>query len=199
MGDLPVDDAHRDVKSALRRRMMLVWADVDLPTVAAATVPTLLALPEVGRARCLAAYAALPSELPTRALLDALAARGIALMLPVVQPDDDLAWRSWQPGERLVPGRLGTAEPADDAVLVGLGEAQVVVVPGLAFDPTGARLGRGGGSFDRALRARDRLASVIAMAPDEAVVEQVPAGAHDIRVDVIVTPTRTLRTPPLDS
>ncbi|MEO0603272.1 MAG: 5-formyltetrahydrofolate cyclo-ligase, partial [Myxococcota bacterium] len=66
----------------------------------------------------------------------------------------------------------------------------VVIVPGLAFDPAGHRLGWGAGYYDRWLHGRDVIA--VGLALDEAIVDEVPADAHDQRVHAILTPTRTL-------
>jgi 5-formyltetrahydrofolate cyclo-ligase len=66
-------------------------------------------------------------------------------------------------------------------------------VPGVAFDASGRRLGRGGGSYDRALAARGAATLAVGLAYDEQVVDEVPTDAHDVPVDVVVTPTRVLR------
>lgn len=182
-----------DAKSTLRRRVGDVWARVDRPAVAAAIRPAVLALPEVAAAGTVAAYAALPSELPTDELLAALAGRGTVLLLPVVLGDGALGWRQWAPGQPLESGPLGTVQPGAAAAGADLAQAQVVVVPGLAFDVSGGRLGRGGGSFDRALDRLPPTVTVVAMAPDEVVLDRVPMLPHDRPVDVIVTPTRVLR------
>ncbi len=199
MGASSADTAHHNPKSALRQHMRSVWSSLDLSAVAAETTATVLGLPEVVGATTVAAYAALPTELPTTDLLEGLRARGVVILLPVLLPGGALAWRRWNPGAPLVAGRRGTTEPRVDAPRASLTEAQAVVVPGLAFDAAGMRLGRGGGSFDRALSESRSHPVVIAMAPDEAIVEHVPAEHHDQRVDVVVTPSRVIRTRPLDS
>ncbi len=146
-----------------------------------------LALPEVVSARVVAAYVGVGLEVPTAPLLDGLAARGARVLLPVLLADDGLAWGAY--AGRLVAGRRGLLEPA--AADAALAEADVVVVPGVAYDALGRRLGRGGGSYDRALATV--TVPVVAMALDEEVVDEVPVEPHDRRVDVVVTPTRVLR------
>ena len=102
----------------------------------------------------MAAYVAVGSEPGTAALLDALVAAGKRVVLPVLLPDGDLDWAAYAGDQDLVPARFGLLEPGGqrlgpDAV----GTADVVLVPGLAVSARGERLGRGGGSYDRALGA----------------------------------------------
>jgi 5-formyltetrahydrofolate cyclo-ligase len=98
----------------------------------------------------------------------------------------------------IVVGRYSLREPRADLLPLALGDLDVVIVPGLAFDSTGARLGRGGGLYDRLLArvaglpAGNRPVSV-GVCVDEQVVEKVPVEAHDLRVDMILTPTTILR------
>jgi 5-formyltetrahydrofolate cyclo-ligase len=155
---------------------------------AAAVTERLLALPEVSTARVVAAYVGVGTELPTLPLLDALRARGVRVLLPVLLPDDGLAWGTYD--GTLAPGRRGLMEPP--AAGASLSDADVVVVPGVAYDRSGRRLGRGGGSYDLALAAVVR-APVVGLALDGEVVDEVPVEPHDRRVDVVVTPTRVLR------
>ncbi|WP_448315318.1 5-formyltetrahydrofolate cyclo-ligase, partial [Streptomyces sp. CO7] len=113
-----------------------------------------LELPEVARARTVAAYVSVGSEPETRALLDALRARGVRVLLPVLREDDDLDWAEYRGADALVArplgaGRMTLLEPGGapggvEAVLA----ADVVLLPGLAVDRGGLRLGRGGGSYD---------------------------------------------------
>jgi 5-formyltetrahydrofolate cyclo-ligase len=177
-------------KAALRRSVLAARAALPEDVrarLAAAVAERLLALPEVTGARVVAAYAGTGTELPTVPLLDALRARGVTVLLPVLLADDGLAWGTYD--GTLVEGRRGLREPA--VADASLATADVVVVPGVAYDATGARLGRGGGSYDRAL-AGVRV-PVVGLARDEEVVPVVPTEPHDRRVDVVVTPTRVLR------
>jgi 5-formyltetrahydrofolate cyclo-ligase len=152
-----------------------------------AVVSRLLELPEVMSAGVVASYVGVGTELPTVPLLDALVARGVVVLLPVLLPDDGLAWGSYE--GVLVAGRRGMSEPPASGR--SLAEADVVVVPGVAYDAAGRRLGRGGGSYDRCLPSVS--VPVVGLALDGEVVAQVPVEPHDARVDVVVTPTRVLR------
>lgn len=182
----------RAAKSALRARLLAERAAVALEdriALAAAVAERLLALPEVASARVVAAYVGTGTELPTLPLLEALRARGVTVLLPVLRDDDSLAWGAY--GGTLVAGRRGLREPPFAGA--ALESADVVVVPGVAFDARGCRLGRGGGSYDRALVAV--TVPVVGIAMDNEVVGAVPVQAHDRTVDVVVTPTRVLRSP----
>jgi 5-formyltetrahydrofolate cyclo-ligase len=178
------------VKRALRARLMAARAAMsaaDRAEAAAAVVPRVLDLPEVAAARVVAAYAGVGTELPTGPLLDALVARGVTVLLPVLLPDSSLAWGTYD--GVLVAGPFGLLEPASRTA--SLAGADVVIVPGVAYDPSGRRLGRGGGSYDRALAGVTVPAVGIAL--DGEIVDEVPVDAHDRPVDVVVTPTRVLR------
>ncbi|MEI5008440.1 5-formyltetrahydrofolate cyclo-ligase [Streptomyces sp. PmtA] len=151
-----------------------------------------LELPELTGARTVAAYVSVGREPGTRALLDALRARGVRVLLPVLLDDNDLEWAVYEGPDRLVPARRGLREPVGPllghkAVL----EADAVLLPGLAVDERGMRLGRGGGSYDRVLArleaASARPALVVLLYANE-VVARVPEEPHDHPVHAVVTP-----------
>jgi 5-formyltetrahydrofolate cyclo-ligase len=143
-----------------------------------------------------ATYFSTPPEPATGALIDWLAARGVRVLLPVLtepsEQDRLLGPPSWAPyagPDRLRTGRLSITEPDTDPLgAAGLTAAQVIVCPGLAGDPVGRRLGRGGGWYDRALA--DAASTAITLLPlnDDEVTESVPADHRDWCVDLIVTP-----------
>jgi 5-formyltetrahydrofolate cyclo-ligase len=184
------DTAAPPSKATVRRRLLARRRGREVSADGPPLATRVLELIETSPAT-VCAYVATAGEPPTADLLDRLMAGGHRVLLPVLLPDLDLDWSALSAGEDLVPGRLGLREPAGprlgpDAVA----QADLVVCPGLAGDRTGARLGRGGGSYDRAL-ARTRARSVLLLHDDE-VLDAVPAQPHDQPVDVIVTPTRTL-------
>ncbi|GLF99481.1 5-formyltetrahydrofolate cyclo-ligase [Streptomyces yaizuensis] len=159
-----------------------------------------LELPELAGAGTVAAYVSVGTEPGTRALLDALRARGTRVLLPVLLPDNDLDWGEYRGPGRLVRAGRGLLEPdgprlGPDAVTT----ADAVLLPGLAVDRRGLRLGRGGGSYDRVLarleRAGARPAPVVLLYGSE-VVARVPAEAHDRPVRAAVTPEGVHRFPP---
>lgn len=153
----------------------------------------LLETPEVAGARVVAAYVSTGTEPPTGPLLDRLRGRGVVVLLPVLLPDLDLAWAEYAGAESLEPGPRGLRQPAgatvDDAAVAAISTADVVLCPGLAVDRNGVRLGRGGGSYDRALaRRRADAWCCVLLYDDEVMDEPLPADGHDQRVAAAATP-----------
>jgi 5-formyltetrahydrofolate cyclo-ligase len=186
----PRDGAHPGNKAVVRRELLRRRRDVGPAAGARELAEGVLALvgPTPGT---VCAYASAAGEPPTGVLLDRLDAAGHRVLLPVLLDDADLDWAPWTAGTALTPGRLELMEPAGPRLgLDAVAEADLVVCPGLAGDLHGNRLGRGGGSYDRAL-SRTRARRVLLL-HDHEVLDAVPAHAHDQPVDVIVTPTRTL-------
>lgn len=136
-----------------------------------------------------AAYLSIGTEPGTGALLAALAARSVEVLLPVVLPDGDLDWA--RAGDGVAPGPHGLLEPTGARLgREALADCGVVVVPALAVDRAGVRLGRGGGSYDRALpRTRGW---VVALLHDGESVVELPSEPHDVRVHATVSPGRGL-------
>jgi 5-formyltetrahydrofolate cyclo-ligase len=147
-----------------------------------------LALPEVARATTVAAYVAMDSEPGTGTLLRGLLAEGKRVILPVLLPDRDLAWAPYRGDDELAPARWGILEPTGPRLgLDAIAGADLVLVPGLAVSPDGNRLGRGAGSFDRALaRVRPEVLTCALLFDDE-VDLPVPAEAHDRPVRAVAT------------
>ena len=146
-----------------------------------------LAQIEVPQNAVVAAYAAFGGEIDPLPLLDALAAKGVKLALPVVEAKAaPLVFRAWEPGAPLVPHRFGMAEPSRDAPTL---VPDIVVVPLLAFDRQGYRLGYGGGYYDRTLAALRKRGRVLAVGVGFALQEtaSVPRASHDMPLDWIVT------------
>jgi 5-formyltetrahydrofolate cyclo-ligase len=139
-------------------------------------------------ARSVACYASVGDEPPTGPLIESLLARGVRVLLPVVRADGLLDWAEPERG-LLQPGPFGLLEPT--GVRQGpaaLGSVDLALLPALAVDRNGWRLGRGGGYIDRALRAgRPRLA--LAVVYDGELLEQVPAGGSDSPVDGALRPS----------
>ncbi|MFC8537168.1 5-formyltetrahydrofolate cyclo-ligase [Streptomyces sp. NPDC057249] len=182
-------------KAVLRRellaaRRLLTGRDVE--RAASVLARHALGLPELGGARTVAAYVSVGREPGTRALLDALRARGVRVLLPVLLADNDLDWAPYEGAEGLAKAGRGLLEPTGerlgpDAVL----EADAVLLPGLAVDARGMRLGRGGGSYDRVLArltAAGAAPALIVLLYANEVTARVPAEPHDFPVDAVVTP-----------
>ncbi len=173
----------------------------DLRVSASALARQALGLRELEQARTVAAYVSVGSEPGTLALLDALRARGVRVLLPALLPDNDLDWGRYEGPDSLTPvrhgGRMTLLEPAGDRLGAdAVTEADVVLLPGLAVDTRGMRLGRGGGSYDRVLARLERAGArpaLVVLLYDGEVVPRVPEEPHDRPVRAAVTPSGVRR------
>jgi 5-formyltetrahydrofolate cyclo-ligase len=163
---------------------------------AAAALARLVTLPEWRRARTLAATASFGSELDTDPLLAAALGAGKHLALPRI----DARTRTLElfyvedPATQLAAGRWNIREPIPERCRrADLAAIDLVIVPGVAFDRRGGRLGYGGGYYDRLLPGMRSGAPRVALAFSAQVVDAVPMGPRDLRVDVVVTELETLR------
>ena len=139
---------------------------------------------EGGDAATIAAYVSFGGEPSTLAALEAWRRRGARVLLPVVLPGHDMEFRVYD--GTLVPGRRGMACPPPSSPIADLVEASVVVVPALACDRAGRRLGRGAGYYDRVLpRASDTALTVGLVHPEE-LWSSVPVEDHDQRVRAVL-------------
>jgi 5-formyltetrahydrofolate cyclo-ligase len=140
-----------------------------------------------GRGR-IAAYVPVGREPGSLRLLDALRDGGTEVLLPVVVTDG-LDWARYVGPEGLVADALGTRAPDGPRLgAAGLAAADAVLVPALAVDRRGVRLGRGGGYYDRALAVAPAAVPLIALLHDGELVERLPADAWDRTVTAAVTP-----------
>ena len=182
-------------KSAVRDRLLTTRHRRPLSEVgeaARALAAHLLVGPEVRRAATVAAYASVGGEPGTGALLDALRAAGKRVILPVVLPDLDLDWAVYD-GE-LVPARRGLLEPPGPRLgPEAIATPDAVLVPGLAVSPTGLRLGRGGGCYDRALARVPVGTFTCVLLYDDEVGLDVPVEPHDRPVGFAATPSGVRR------
>ncbi|MGW4083483.1 5-formyltetrahydrofolate cyclo-ligase [Streptomyces sp. NPDC004822] len=193
-------------KRTLRRELLAVRGRLtadDVRESARALARRALELPELAGAGTVAAYVSVGSEPGTLALLDALRARGVRVLLPALLPDNDLDWGAYTGRDDLVRvqhgGRMALLEPAaphlgPDAVT----GADAVLLPGLAVDARGMRLGRGGGSYDRVLARLEGAGvhpALVVLLYDTEVVPRVPEEPHDRPVDAVVTPSGVRRLP----
>jgi 5-formyltetrahydrofolate cyclo-ligase len=140
----------------------------------------LLEMPELQMAGTVAAYVSVGTEPDTRGLIFALWKRGSYVLLPVLHADGDLDWASYEGPGSLSAGPRGLLEPTEPRRgVTAITSADLVIVPALAVDGSGRRLGRGGGSYDRALARVGPAIQTVALLYGGELVSEVPAGAHD--------------------
>ena len=148
-----------------------------------------LGMPEVAAAGTIAAYYSIGTEPDTHGLIFALWKRGSYVVLPVLLPDGDLDWASYEGPDSLAPGPRGLLQPTEPVRGADtIARADVVLVPALAVDIAGNRLGRGGGSYDRALSRVGPQVPLIALLYDAELLPSVPAEAHDQAVRAVARP-----------
>jgi len=178
-----VEDDLADVKKALRSRLR-GWrrrfaATEDGRRASQRICAQVTALPEWQAARTVALYRALRGEVDVTPLSDL----GKRVCWPVVvQRGRPLVWRE---GVDWRPGPFGILEPGPDSPEVRPQDIDLIIVPGVAFDARGRRLGQGGGFYDRSLRQCPGLRVGVGFAGQQ--VEAVPAGPFDERMHLVVT------------
>lgn len=175
--------AARSERSARRREQ-----------AAQAIADVLETIPEVRQARCASVYSATEGEPGTAEVLNRMSARGVRILLPVLGAGLQREWAEYRGADDLLqrsPGR--PLEPGGPELGAhALADADVIIVPALAVDTSGARLGQGGGWYDRALEhARPDVMVVALTFPEEiyeAGVRPLPHEAHDHPIDAVATP-----------
>lgn len=180
-------------KRALRAQMLALrdaMPTATRATAGAACRERLLALEVIGGARTILSYWSFGAELATQPLFEHWRAAGRTVALPRVdRATGEIAIHRVAGHEELVRGQWGIAEPRIDCASIALADIDLVLVPGVAFDRAGHRLGYGKGYYDRLLSKRASHTLAFAISFDEQVVEQVPVTEYDQKIDQLVTPT----------
>jgi 5-formyltetrahydrofolate cyclo-ligase len=181
-------------KATLRKELLAARASQSVSERKAAgraLRETILGLPETGMAGAIAAYISVGTEPETTALVFALWKRGSYVLLPVLQDDFDLDWASYEGPDSLEPGPYGLLQPTEPRRGPGaISSADLVIVPALAADRAGNRLGRGGGCYDRALARVGKSVLTLALLYDNELLDEVPAGPLDQRIRAVAQPKR---------
>lgn len=179
----------RHAKVALRDQRVAVRTHRDAGQLLLAAQGLAAAAWSLDPPATVAAFVGVGTEPPTLPLVRALVAGGIRVLLPGVRDGSTMAWAPYTAEDPLpASGRLGLREPSTgylggDAVR----RAGLILVPALAVDRVGHRLGRGAGYYDRMLATVS--ARVVAVVFDDEVVDEVPVEPHDVTVDGALTPS----------
>jgi len=196
----PHGPALRAAKLALRRELLAArdaLPEATRAAAAAAIVARLAALPSFAAARCVLLTLPYRSEWDTRALVRIAIAAGKTVAIPRV----DTAARMLEaraivdPDVDAEPGFRGIPEPRAGRPRIEPAAIDWVLVPGVAFDAAGRRLGYGGGYYDRLLPLVPPSTPRVAGAFDLQIVPRVPAAPHDLAVDAVVTESRAILIP----
>ncbi len=186
-----LDDEKRRLRAAARRRRAAAAAAA--PDAGDAVRERLLSAVALPPAAAVSAYWPMGSELDPRPLMRALDGRGHGLALPVVAgAGRPLVFRAWTPGDPLRPAAFNTREPGPDKAVM---TPRALLVPLLAFDRAGYRLGYGGGFYDRTLAGLRLSGPVLAIGLAYAgqEVPAIPRDGNDSRLDWIVTEAEAIR------
>jgi len=188
-------------KRELREEMIarrLTLSPQEASRAGSAAQEALVGTPAFAAARTVLLYAAFRGEVPADRIAAAALLAGKRLALPRVQKEPRRLWFHAYGGDpgTLERGAYGIAEPAADWPTVAPGEIDLVVVPGVAFDRQGNRLGYGGGYYDRTLvqiRAANPGAALVGLAYGFQIVPALPRDPHDVPVDAVATEGGTYR------
>lgn len=173
--------------AARRRELDRAW----IRTASRAVAGGVGGLPEFAAAGTVACYLALPSEVQTQPLIELCRQAGKNVCVPALDPQTGrYGFARLGPDEKLVVGEDRTEQPCAPC-WIDPREIDLMFVPGVAFDASGGRLGRGGGCYDALMTLF--IGPRIGLAFECQMVEQVPREAHDETVDVIVTEERILK------
>lgn len=193
MNSAELKRAKRDVRrSVLAARDAMPGPERDLASAAA--IDRLRSLPEIAASRTVLAFWSFGSELSTDGLIARLDADGIVVALPRIV-ERELRPRRFRPGDPVTGTSFGAFEPADGEP-VDPRAIDAIVVPAVAFDREGRRVGYGGGFYDRFLPTTRDDAFRVGLAFDLQLAragEDLPAGAFDLRVEAVVTESGTVR------
>ena len=174
--------------AALRRKVWLSSAASASQAIARAGLQLIRAMP---LAQAVGGYFPIRDELDPLPLLQALFENGMRTALPATQPGLVLAFREWIPGDPLERGKFGLQEPGQTHCEL---QPNLLLLPLLAFDRNGNRLGYGAGYYDAALRNLRRRGTVIAIGVgfDEQEFPDIPREPQDEPLDMILTPSRVI-------
>ncbi len=144
-----------------------------------------LSLPEYRRAKTVFLYRGVGSELDTLPIIEDALSSGKRVALPRVTAPGIMEARRIRALNELVPGKYGIPAPPEGSELIPPEEFDLILVPGAAFSPNGARLGRGGGYYDRYLPKT--LGFKVALAGKGRLFPVLPTEEHDVKVDKVIT------------
>jgi 5-formyltetrahydrofolate cyclo-ligase len=148
--------------------------------------------------RTITAYVPVGGEPGSLEVLDAVREAGCRVLLPVVVGAEPLEWADYTGPDSLARARYGLLEPTGPRLgSATIGSAEALLVPALAVDHQGVRLGRGAGHYDRSLPLAAPNAALVGVVRDSEFVEQLPGEPHDVRMTAVLTPSGGVRSLPV--
>jgi len=193
MNASPLIERKRAIRKEGRARIR-AFSEEALQKMSSAAGQILSERPEWKNARRVLGYLALKDELEFSSVLKAALVDGKTIALPRFIPEQNTYCAAILPQAQsfasLSFGRFGILEPPLNAPVIPLNQLDFVLVPGVAFDPSGRRLGRGKGFYDRLLAETNNACIKCGVALEEQIVAAIPAESHDIAMNFILTPSR---------
>lgn len=168
----------------LVRSQKRMYSALQLQAMSAEAVARLMALPQMAAAKTVMLYYSLPDEVSTHELAGRLVERGKVVVLPVVTGPTEMELRRYRSADDLSMGAFGIMEPTGEP-FTSLAEIDLAVVPGMAFDTRGNRLGRGKGYYDRFLSQLPQATKVGLCFPFQKF-PGVPTDENDVRMDLVI-------------
>lgn len=181
-------------KRSLRQQMLDRRRCLDVAESQAASLRAqraFLSTAEYGRATVLALYAPIHNELDTSLVFSTALDNGKRVVYPVVT-GSSLEFRLVAGDDDFQAGAYGIREPVASCPVMAIGEADIIVVPGVAYDLTGHRIGYGKGYYDKALHQLEGGGHLVGFCFDFQVVDALKDEPHDVRMDLIVTDRRVI-------
>lgn len=187
----------KSVKATLRSRLRnerLALRKGEAQVRSSAVCWSVISSPEFEKAECVALYRAMPGEVDTDEIFKTARQRGKVTIYPRVEAGKkDLVFCVVTDLQDMKPGKWDILEPPPEAQQRDISEADLIIVPGVAFDRKGGRLGQGGGFYDRVLKMRKPGAVAMGVAFEIQLVDEVPREPHDELIDCLATETGILR------
>ena len=180
----------KELRSAMYDRLHRL-TEAEKISASAAVCARLMALPAYNRARRIMAFLNMPDEVSLDALIAQAIADGKEVYVPVCVSRTAIEAARLDSLEQAVVGAYGIRTAPEDSLHIAASDLDVILVPGLAFDEKGGRLGHGAAYYDRFLAGKGK-ASAIAVAWDVQMVPEVPMEAHDVIMTEVVTDQRHL-------
>ncbi len=149
-------------------------------------------LPELQSAKCVFAYIGTDYEIRTGKIIESMLSEGKKVCVPLCYGKGRMDAIRIKSMSELLPGRYGIPEPSAGGEKISPSGIDAIIVPGVAFDEAGNRLGRGGGYYDRFMEGAKNAAK-IALCREMSLLSEVPYEEHDQSVDIIVTENRVIR------
>lgn len=156
-------------------------------------IERLIALPEYKGAKRIFSYYSVGREIDTHALIDKAKKDGKQVFIPAIISKGIMEFREYTGLNNLQMGKMNIPEPPESAETAAPELSDIIIVPGLAFDPSGARLGYGGGYYDRYLAYSNVFS--IGLCRDLMLLSELPVESHDISVQCVLTETKSTRDP----